>query len=259
MIDVNEYTEKLVALCRAVFGDRLLYAGLQGSYMRGEATEESDVDIMIVLDSLSAEDMDAYRAVLREIGNEDKACGFICGREEITRWNPPEASQLRFTTRDLFGTLEDLLPRATRRDEINYVKLSLGNLYHEICHRYIHADREENVNKFRRTCKSLFFIIQILHRLESGHFAVTKKELARQVSEEDRQVLALAELPDGFDFDRAFAVLFSWCRNAFMRTDRIGEKDLMYNIRYQPNPGHTAKTGPDCAGAVVKKIGMGEY
>ncbi|MBQ9141799.1 MAG: nucleotidyltransferase domain-containing protein [Lachnospiraceae bacterium] len=29
------------------FGDRLLYVGLQGSYLRGEATESSDIDIMV--------------------------------------------------------------------------------------------------------------------------------------------------------------------------------------------------------------------
>ena len=48
------------------------------------------------------------------------------------------------------------LPDASREDEISYVQTSLGNLYHELCHRYIYADREKNVRKFRGTCKSLF-------------------------------------------------------------------------------------------------------
>ncbi len=76
---------------------------------------------------------------------------------------------------DLFGELKDYLPSATREDEINYVRLSLGNLYQELCHRYIHADRKKNIVAFRGTCKSMFFLIRNLHYLESGSFAVTKR------------------------------------------------------------------------------------
>ena len=141
----------------------------------------------------------------------------------MKRWNPLEVCQLRYTTRDLFGALTAFLPAATREDEINYVKLSLGNLYHEICHRYIHADRDKNVRKFRDTCKSAFFLIQNLHYLESGRFVLAKKDLKEAVPVEDRRVLELAELPDGFDFEPAFAALFSWCQAAFTRIGRIQE------------------------------------
>ena len=92
-------------------------------------------------------------------------------------------------------------------------------VYHELCHRYIHADREKNVKRFRGTCKQLFFLIQNLHYLESGEFAVTKKELKEKVSEEDRRMLEMSELGDGFDFDGAFSALLIWSRKAFARID----------------------------------------
>ena len=136
-------------------------------------------------------------------------------------WTPLEVCQLRHTTKDVFGELKDFLPPAARQDEINYVKLSLGNLYHELCHRYIHADREKNTAAFRRTCKSAFFLIQNLHFLESGSFAVTKRELKEQVSEEDRAILEMAEYPDEYDFDTAFQLLFRWCQSAFVRAGLI--------------------------------------
>ena len=217
MFDVGEYLQKLIGECKNAFRERLLYVGLQGSYMRHEATEKSDIDVMIVLDGFSAADMDVYREILKNSGAYERSCGFICGREEMRRWNPLEVCQLRRTTKDLFGELKDLLPPATREDEINYVKLSLGNLYHELCHRYIHADREKNIAKFRGTCKSAFFLIQNLHYLESGSFAVTKRELKEQVSDEDRAILEMTELPDDYDFDTAFDRLFRWCQSAFIR------------------------------------------
>ena len=223
MFDLNGYLSDLTSKCRTQFGDRLLYVGLQGSYLRGEALESSDIDAMVILDRFSVQDMDKYRVILKTIGFYERSCGFICGRDELLRWNPLEVCQLRHTTKDLFGVLTDYLPSATREDEINYVKLSLGNLYHELCHRYIHADRDKNVAKFRDACKGAFFLMQNLHYLESGRFILTKCELKEAVSAEDRRVLELAELPDGFDFEHAFSVLFEWCQRAFARVTGIEE------------------------------------
>ena len=221
MFDLNSYLQALMQECQSAFGGRLLYVGLQGSYLRGDAHEGSDIDVMVILDQLSVRDMDVYREVLKKIGNYEKSCGFICGRGEMANWNPLEVCQLRHTTKDLFGALTDYLPPAKREDEINYVKLSLGNLYHAICHRYIHKDRERNIAAFRGTCKEVFFLMQNLHYLESGRFILSKKELKKTVSAEDRKVLELAELPNGFDFDHAFATLLAWCQVAFTRIESV--------------------------------------
>ena len=222
MFDLDKYLADLILHCRTAFGERLLYMGLQGSWLRGEAHENSDIDIMVILDGFSVRDMDTYRAILKEIGFYEKSCGFICGKDEMKRWNPLEVCQLRHTTKDLVGVLSDYLPPATREDEINYVNLSLGNLYHELCHRYIHEDREKNAAKLRSTCKGVFFLIQNMHFLESSHFILTKTGLKEAVSSEDRRVLELEELPDVYDFDQAFSSLFAWCQSAFARIERLG-------------------------------------
>ena len=221
MIDIDKYLNDLLSECKNVFGGRLLYMGLQGSYMRGEANENSDIDIMVIIDGFTVSDMDAYRRILSYIGNADISCGFICGKDEIRRWNPLEVLQLLHTTKDVYGTLSDYLPKARREDEINYTKISLGNLYHELCHRYIHADREKNIIKFRGTCKGLFFLIQNLHYLQSGEFIITKRELKESVCIEDRVVFEMTDLPDGYDFDKAFSAVFDWCKNAFKRIDML--------------------------------------
>lgn len=229
MFDLDSYLNDLILSCRTAFGDRLLYVGLQGSYLRREAHKGSDIDVMLILDQFSVQDMDQYREILKRIGFYEKSCGFICGRDELLCWSPLEVCQLRHTTKDLFGVLTDYLPSGTWEDEVSYVKLSLGNLYHELCHRYIHADRERNITAFRSTCKDVFFLMQNLHYLESGRFILTKKDLKEAVSAEDRQVLELAELPDEFDFDRAFYALFAWCQSAFLRVEQLAKKE--YSIR----------------------------
>ena len=68
MFDLDKYLADLILNCRSAFGERLLYMGLQGSRLRGEAHENSDIDVMVILDRFSVRDMDTYRGILKEIG-----------------------------------------------------------------------------------------------------------------------------------------------------------------------------------------------
>ena len=88
MFALDSYLNALILSCRAAYGERLLYVGLQGSYLRGEAHENSDIDVMVILKRFSVQDMDRYREILKKIGFYEKSCGFICGRDELLRWNP---------------------------------------------------------------------------------------------------------------------------------------------------------------------------
>ena len=220
MFRIEEYIDELTCTLKDSFGERLVYIGLQGSYLRNEETNNSDIDIMAVIDNISVEDLNTYQKALVSIGNFDKSCGFICGKTDLEHWNPLEIFHLLNTTKDYYGELKNLVPAYTIEDERNYVKFSLNNLYHEICHRYIHADREYNISKLPMTCKSVFFIMQHLYYLSSGNFVPTKRELLECVQDEDRAVLELSislQKCSDYDFDRAFSVLFNWCQNALSR------------------------------------------
>lgn len=220
MVKIDAYIDELLGLLKTAFGERLLYIGLQGSYLRGEETKDSDIDIMAVIDGLSVEDLKTYRRALTAIGNFEESCGFICGRAELEHWNPLEICHLLNTTKDYYGELKGLVPAYTMEDERNFVRLSLNNLYHEICHRYVHADREYNISKLPITCKSVFFIMQHLNYLSSSNFIPTRRELLECVQDEDKAVLELSvslQNNSDYDFDKAFSILFSWCRNALSR------------------------------------------
>lgn len=102
---------------------------------------------MVVIRDMSVSDLAKYRKAISSLEDYDKSCGFICGIEELQNWNPLEICHLLHTTKDYYGTLAKLVPEYTETDVRNFVKMSLGNLYHEICHRYIHAPKEKNVSK----------------------------------------------------------------------------------------------------------------
>ena len=220
MFKTDVYIPSLIELLKHTYHERLLYVGLQGSYLRGEANEQSDIDIMVVIDDISVNDLDEYRKAIDSLDGYDKSCGFICGLEEIQRWNPLEICHLIHSTKDYFGTLSSLVPKYKNDDVRNFVKMSLGNLYHEICHCYIHASKEKNIAKIPYAYRSVFFILQNLHYLDSGSFFNTKKELLEGLFGKDKLVLEtaifLGEAVE-FDFDEVFALLFSWCKETLVR------------------------------------------
>ena len=220
MIDIQNYMSELIGHLKAAFEERLLYVGLQGSYLRGEATEESDMDAMVVLNQMTVRDLDAYRSIIMSLGDYEKSCGFICGRAELAGWNPLEICHVLHTTKDCYGTLSDLVPSYDKADIQNYIKVSVGNLYHEICHRYIHADEQANRRALPFTYKGVFFILQNIYYLKTGVFAMTKKELLTMLLDEDRAVMETAMLlaeGGSYDFDDALETLFCWCGTILKR------------------------------------------
>lgn len=215
MIDVENYITEITGRLRDRFCGRLAYVGLQGSYLRGEATESSDIDIMVVLDQLGVDDLDAYRAIVDSLPRPDLSCGFICGADDLAKWNPLELCHLLHTTRDCFGTLAALIPAYDERDLRNFVKLGVNNLYHELCHGYIHADRAEFAERLPGKYKGVFFILQNLHCLRGGEFASNKRQLLSVLDGRDRELLERAmriAAGETFDFADNYRLIFNWCR-----------------------------------------------
>ncbi|MBQ4547215.1 MAG: nucleotidyltransferase domain-containing protein, partial [Oscillospiraceae bacterium] len=50
MIDITAWMNDFLLKLNKIFANRVWFVGLQGSYGRGEATETSDIDIVVILD-----------------------------------------------------------------------------------------------------------------------------------------------------------------------------------------------------------------
>ncbi len=216
MLDIDTYMKKLLSLLKDEFGDELLYLGLQGSYLRGEATEDSDIDAMVILNKLSPEMLRRYRRVIKKAGHEALSCGFICGREEMKSWNRLEIPCLLQSTRDIFGRLSDFVPAYSPDDLRQYIKLSLNSLYHAMCHTYVHGDTAPVLTEFY---KSAFFILQAIHYHSTGKFINSRSLLKEALRGEYKDILQTEQsLKAGTftDCDTAFSTIFSWCQNAML-------------------------------------------
>lgn len=214
-IDIENYVSDLIKKLQLEFPGRLVYVGLQGSYRRGEATETSDIDVMVTLDQLTVTDLDRYREVISGMPYAERSCGFISGREELKNWPPYEICQLLHETKDYYGELRPLLPKFELDDVKNYIRISSGNLYHMLCHSRIHANPETHADTLRGLYKTVFYILQNACYVRCGRWSMTKAELLSQLLGLDREVLAMAislKSASEYDVEKAYGILFNWCR-----------------------------------------------
>lgn len=79
MIDIKKWVEEYLIRAKDLFGERLVFVGLQGSYGRGEATENSDIDVVLILDEVKPGDLSEYGKMLDTLAHRSKVCGFVSG------------------------------------------------------------------------------------------------------------------------------------------------------------------------------------
>lgn len=185
-MEIHVWMEDFLACVGAAFGSRLVCVGLQGSRGRGEGGDDSDIDVVVILDRLCMEDLDAYRMAVAELPHRELLCGFVSGREELACWDAADLFQFYHDTTVFFGDLDFLLPRVDRPAVRRAVHLGACNIYHTCCHNYLH---ERNGEILRACCKSAFFVLQAKYYLETGGYVPRKADLAALLSGVDQEVL----------------------------------------------------------------------
>ena len=96
MLDITVWMKNFLRTLDETFGSRVWFVGLQGSYGRGEAMETSDIDIVVILDELSAMDIRTYNAMLDTLPNREMICGFLSGKDDIMNWEPSDLFQFYY-------------------------------------------------------------------------------------------------------------------------------------------------------------------
>lgn len=207
MVEIKAWMDRLSGQLRNRFDSRLLFLGLQGSYGRGEATEESDIDVVTVLDRVELQDLDAYRAIVRQMPEGEKACGFLCGGAELKSWPKYDLLSMVQDTRAVYGTLEALVPPMGRKELAQGAAIGASGLYHAAVHTYLYESREQWPVFLNGAEKSAFFVLRALYELRCGDRVRTRRELASQLKGDERALLS----PDaGEDMEARFARLIRW-------------------------------------------------
>ena len=187
MFDINVWLDIIIKKLQNEFEQRLLFVGLQGSYNRGEATQNSDIDLVVILDNLSFEDLKRYHSIIDSMPDKDKSCGFISGREELQNWSKSDLFQFFYDTKSLIGNLQDLIQAPTTEDATQAVKISSENLYHTSVNSFVHSNNY--VEDLQNLYKSTFFILQAKYFKETEKYIPTKNQLLEILNGIDRDIL----------------------------------------------------------------------
>lgn len=130
MIDINLWMERFTELLKATFGNRIYFVGLQGSYGRGEATESSDIDVVVILDQLTVDDIKTYSHMIGTLPHRELICGFLSGKDELINWEPSDLFQFYYDTTPIEGSLDELLTRIDKEAVDRAIKTGACNIYH---------------------------------------------------------------------------------------------------------------------------------
>ena len=212
MIDINVWMEDFIQKLNNVFANRVWFIGLQGSYGREEATETSDIDVVVILDELKASDIQAYNNMLDTLQHRKLICGFLSGKDEIIHWEPSDLFQFYYDTTPIKGNLDDLLSSIDNTDIDRAIKIGACNIYHGCVHNMLH---EKSENVLRGLYKAASFVVQaIVFKQTRNYFKHQNKLIQVALPEEQTIIENFLKYKNNkvVDFDKASEVLFEWSK-----------------------------------------------
>lgn len=212
MIDISAWMEIFLKRLQDNFGERVCFVGLQGSRGRGEATETSDIDTVVILDTLSADDIERYNRMLDTLPHRELICGFLSGKEELLHWEASDLFQFYHDTKPIQGSLDALLPLLDADAVNRAIKIGACNIYHGCVHNMLHDKNEEIL---RGLYKSAAFVVQAICFQQTGRYIGRKIDLLAVVSAQEKAIVETSmALKNGgaVDFQRMSEQLFDWAQ-----------------------------------------------
>lgn len=217
MIDLTPWLSRFLQALDASFGSRVWFVGLQGSYGRGEATETSDIDMVVILDTLTPADIQAYGAILDGLPHRELACGFLSGKEELLRWEKGELFQFYHDTRPIRGSLDPLLPLLSDGAVARAVHSGACAIFHGCVHNLLY---EKSGEVLRGLYKTAVFTIQAVCFQQTGRYRTVGQGLADAVGAEEQAILQTALALKGgapAELDAMSRPLLRWSQNLIRR------------------------------------------
>ena len=212
MINIAAWMENFLQTLNEAFRNRVWFVGLQGSYGRGEATETSDIDVVVILDELSAMDIRTYHDMLETLPHRELTCGFLSGTKEIMNWEPSDLFQFCNDTIAIKGSLDDVLAVVDESAVNRAIKIGACNIFHGCVHNMLYEKSEDIL---RGLYKSASFVVQAIAFKQTGNYISHQKELLKVVSSDERVIVeTFLNLKNGgaVEFNLMSETLFAWSK-----------------------------------------------
>ena len=212
MIDITAWMKNFLQILNATFANRVWFVGLQGSFARGEARDTSDIDVVVILDELSATDIQIYNDMLDNLPHRDLICGFLSGKNEILNWEPSDLFQFFNDTTPIKGSLDEVAAVIDESAVNRAIKIGACNIFHGCVHNMLH---EKSDDILRGLYKSASFVVQAIAFKQTGNYISHQKDLLQIVDSDERVVIeTFLKLKNGgtVEFNLMSEILFGWAK-----------------------------------------------
>ena len=212
MVDITTWMNDFLQNLNHTFENRVWFVGLQGSYGRGEATETSDIDVVVILDELSAMDIQTYNKMLDTLPHRELICGFLSGKDDIMNWEPSDLFQFCYDTTPIKGSLDEVMAVVDENAVNRAIKIGACNIFHGCIHNMLH---EKNEDILRGLYKSASFVVQAIVFKQTGNYIKHQEELLTVARLNEQAIInTFLSLKKGgiVDFILMSDTLFDWAK-----------------------------------------------
>ena len=212
MIDITVWIKNFMQTLNENFGDHVWFVGLQGSFARGEATETSDIDVVVILDELSAMDIQTYNKMLDTLPHRELICGFLSGKDDIMNWESSDLFQFYHDTTPIKGSLDEVLTLVDESAVNRAIKIGACNIFHGCVHNMLHEKSEDIL---RGLYKSASFVVQAIVFKQTGNYIKHQEELLAAAMPDEQVIInTFLSLKKGgtVDFIPMSETLFAWSK-----------------------------------------------
>ncbi|WP_308697921.1 nucleotidyltransferase domain-containing protein [uncultured Thomasclavelia sp.] len=221
MIDIDIWMKDFLKALDETFKQRVWFVGIQGSYARGEATENSDIDMVVILDELTINDLQIYDRMLDTLSYRELICGFLSGKGELMNWDAADLFQFYYDTKPIKGSLDDLLVLIDDTALNRAIKTGVCNIYHGCVHNMLY-DKSEDILK--GLYKAASFVVQAIYFKQTGHYIRQQSELLKIVLSEERIIVdTFLTIKNGgvIDFKEMSNILFTWAQKWLINMNNL--------------------------------------
>ena len=212
MVDITAWMNEFLQKLNHTFENRVWFVGLQGSFARGEATENSDIDVVVILDELSAMDIQNYNKMLDTLPHRELICGFISGKDDIMNWDPSDLFQFCHDTTPIKGSLDEVLTLVDENAVNRAIKTGACNIFHGCVHNMLHEKSEDIL---RGLYKSASFVVQAIVFKQTGNYIKHQRELLTVANPDEQAIInTFLSLKKGgtVDFIPMSETMFTWSK-----------------------------------------------
>lgn len=217
-MDIDTWMNDLIDQLKTEFKERLVLVGLQGSRARGEQREDSDIDVVVVVEDLNADDLASYRSVIQKMPHAELACGFIGSPDVLAAWPRHDVFNLVNDTDIRYGSFDFMDAEFPAEEAKLAADACASEIYHALCHTAVF---EPNMlpDLLQVCLKSVFFGIRAKHFAQTGEFVNSRAQLLNLANSDEKKLLQAYDGNVQMDDQELARRLFQWSNNELAGRD----------------------------------------